>query len=116
MRGWVTRVLVLVYAVVWFGLVVPGHQRRMISFSATGSVASSNLPPCHQKKQSPTEPASPKSGVCVICMMAAMVVPPPAIDQVPQPSLRGSLEAARAEGAFAPNIPLPFSERGPPAV
>jgi hypothetical protein len=116
MRGWVTRVLVLVYAIVWFGLVVPGHQRRMIAFPASTSLASANLPPCHQKRQTPAAPASPKSGVCVICTMAAMVVPPPAIEQVARPSFRASIDAARAEDAFAPNIPLPTSERGPPAV
>jgi hypothetical protein len=118
MHGWVTRVLVLVYAVAWFGIVIPGHQRGMITYPSSGdSISAAQLPPCHQKKQAPDAPAAPsKSGPCVICMMAAMVVPPPAVDQVPQLSLRGPLEAARAEDAFAPNIPLPSSERGPPVV
>jgi hypothetical protein len=119
MRHWVTRVLVLAYALAWFGVVVPGHQRGVISFGQNASaVNSANLPPCHQKKQDPGAPATPKgkSGVCAICMMAAMTSPPPAVDSVPQPALRESLVLAQPRSVFTPNVQLPSTERGPPTT
>ena len=115
MRHWVTRIFVLLFAAVWFGVVVPGHQRGAISFPGS-AVSTADLPPCHQKKlpKSPTSPAKPAQ--CVICTLAAMTSPPPAIEAVPELSYRESLVVPAPEVSFALHIPLPFSERGPPAA
>ena len=119
MRHWVTRVLVLAYALAWFGVVVPGHQRGVISFGQTAStIDDSKLPPCHQKKQTPATPGAPKgkSGPCAICTMAAMTSPPPAVDDVPRLALRESLATAHPDAVLAPSVHLPSTERGPPTT
>lgn len=96
---------------------IPGHQRGVITFRNSTTISAENLPPCH-RKSGPDEPASPggKSGKCVICMMAAITPLPPAVDGVPQLSFRESLVTAQPESTFAPHVPLPFSERGPPTA
>ena len=119
MRHWVTRVLVLAYALAWFGVVVPGHQRGVISFGQNASAdTSANVPPCHQKKQTPASPANPKgeSGVCAICMMAAMTSPPPAVDHLSPLALRESLALAQPHSVLTSNVQLPSTERGPPTT
>lgn len=132
-------IFLLLFLSVWFGAIVPGHQRGMIRLVAAGasvdaagvnaagvnaagvasaSIDDSHLPPCHRKK-APAKSDSPadaprQSGGCVICLLAASIAPAAPPISVPSPVYAEPAIEVAAPAVIEIHILLPFTERGPP--
>jgi hypothetical protein len=133
----VLRWIVLAFACLWFGALVPVHQRGQIQLPGPGLTACQGgacekpeapVPACHKKKacehpshdgqQPATDDKSPgKSGNCAVChFIAGLHAPPPAAIYVEQ---LGLLELLPEEDrAVTPlrHAALPFHGLDPPTV
>ena len=115
------RIFLLAFNAVWFGVVVPGHQRGCIlvgrSADATSPTALKNVPSCHKPKegsQSPGQKAPLKRSTCAICLFASTIEPPPAPDVIPRPACTSKLEQWRTPPPASVRFISWFDSRGPP--
>jgi hypothetical protein len=114
------RVVLLCWSAVWFGAVVPGHQRGVIRLSGAAETCSvqRQLPPCHQRKlpkPGSEAPKAPGPGNCAICLHLSTLATPPPIDcGLTYLGPCRAVPAPEPELADSRRIILPFDERGPP--
>ena len=122
-RNWV-----LLWAAIWFGLVVPFHQRGQIGLpgqrSGTGSPAASccaraegEAAPagCHESRK--TKPARPSPGTCAVCFMVAQLDVPPAVTEAPV--ALDTLEILNENTPLSPSLARgyePYLGRAPPCA
>ena len=73
------RWLVLGFATLWFGVLVPVHNRGQIAVAGSGCDSApachASRPPCHQ--QAPDPPARPTRACAVCYFIAGLDAPPP---------------------------------------
>ena len=118
--------MVLGFACLWFGMLVPVHQRGQIQLPGASATAAAeshcNRPDaaCHRKAKdgqpAPVKPGSSKN--CAVChfIIAGLHAPPPVTWYVERLGLVEVRAIERqAEIAHATTI-LPFHGRAPPAV
>jgi len=123
------RYLVVAWSILWFAVIVPGHQRGAILLPGadrSGSTASASrqaiedaLPPCcrsHGPSEKNGTPAPLGSG-CAICDQVAKITPPVEYDF--KPMFLGFLEMAPPPAIFTLSgvqFLSPRDARGPPAA
>ena len=83
--------MVLGFACLWFGMLVPVHQRGQIKLpgvaAATGAKPAGHCPraadpgsPCHKQRQPGKDGAPRQDGNCAVChFIAGLHAPPPAV-------------------------------------
>ena len=123
------RWMVLGFACLWFGMLVPVHQRGQIQLPGSNATADTtphcNRPdaPCHRKlhdgKQQQQQPAKPTNREnCAVCqfIIFGLHAPPPVTWYVEGLGLVEVLAVERhADIAHCATI-LPFHGRAPPVV
>ena len=129
---------VLAFACLWFGMLVPVHQRGQIQLPGpavaacdTGTCPQSNpVPACHTKKSAsqcdhkghttPDDaPATPKrgGGGCAVChFIAGLHAPPPAVVYEANLGLLESRPAGDVPAIPLRHAALPFHGLDPPTV
>jgi len=136
-RRWL-RIFLLAFHVVWFGAVVPGHQRGQIvlggslenpapSRANSAVVEAKAVPSCHKSKkacaeaQTPhapegesREPARPSG--CAVCAFASTIDCPPSAILIPRPTSSSELEQWDPPPAARVRIIPSFDARGPPVT
>jgi hypothetical protein len=122
--------MVLGFACLWFGMLVPIHQRGQIQLPGSSSSSSSATAeatshcsrpdaPCHRKahdgKQPPGKPTNPEN--CAVChFILGLHVPPPVTWCVERLGLVEVLTVERQAGMAHSATILPFHCRAPPVV
>ena len=120
MRSRGLRILFLVYVSVWFGAIVPGHTRGIVTMPGgggdTAASVSSDSGCCatHVPSDENKPPAKP---ACAVCYFAAalMVAPPPTFDFA-QLGLVGSLAPPVIDRLVFQPTHRPYHGRAPPEV
>jgi hypothetical protein len=110
----------LIFQVVWFNVIVPGHTRGVVQLPH----AEQSCPACcccceGAAKTGNQNPATPKNppGNCAICFFAAHLSIPPRIDfSLTRLDFLHRLDAIVKEDRVARIVIYPFDSRGPPAV
>jgi hypothetical protein len=125
------RWIVLGFTCLWFGMLVPIHQRGQIQLpgrGASASVAPSGHcnradAPCHRKvaagdKQHPQKPGTPGDREnCAVCQfILGLHAPPPVTWYVERLGLVEVLAAAHYDAVAHCNVVLPIQGRAPPVV
>lgn len=121
----------ILWLAVWFGVVVPGHERGQIvlpgyeaprhcgttSASQTASSASTPSTCCPvSRPDGDSEPDSPVQR-CAICYIVATLTVPPPIDLAPQPTDRvGRVAMARPDRPVSAPAILSYHGRAPPTA
>jgi hypothetical protein len=121
------RWLVLCFACVWFGMLVPVHQRGQITLPGTGAPASGERQshcsraadpssPCHKRGQKPGEKQAPaQPGSCAVChFIAGLHAPPPVVSVEARLGLLENLPAEDRAVAPLRHPALPFHGLDPP--
>ena len=118
--------LVLCFATVWFGVLVPVHNRGEIRLpgAATSEAKPAPAPAGHCHATAPSEgrppchdPAGESGGSCAVCyFIAGLDAPPPVTLIEARLGLVGRNDAAPPRGLVAARLGLPFHSRGPPAA
>jgi hypothetical protein len=107
------RIALLFYTFFWFGIVVPGHKRGVVTLDASGH-ASCECAACqadNSKTNHPTDPASR----CAICDFTAHLILPPVYDfTLPPMGLADRVPTPVVEDRVARVVLTPFDGRGPP--
>ena len=115
-----TRILLLAFVSVWFGAIVPGHQRGSVRLpSPTESCAERACHSCcPTEKDSQNTPADSRSAKnCAICLFACMLdVPMVEIVPLPQERVEPRDFLAVARLILQPPHFGDRAERGPPLV
>ena len=125
MRSRLLRWMVLGFACLWFGMLLPVHQRGQIQLpgnsATTATVSHCNRPdaPCHRKlhdgKEQPGKPVSREN--CAVCqLILGLHAPPPVTWYVERLGLVEVLATDRQADAARCAIILPFHGRAPPVV
>ena len=116
MRSRLLRWIVLGFACLWFGMLLPVHQRGRIQLP--GRVASRAHASCcraHDGKQQPDKPANREN--CAVCqLILGLHAPPPVTWYVERLGLIEVLAAERQADLARCATILPFHGRAPPAV
>lgn len=119
----------IVWLTLWFGVVVPGHERGQIvlpgyaapSHCGTASSADASSAPkstCCPVPE-PDEPGKPADPItrCAVCYIVATLATPPPVDLAPQPTARVAL--LDQTPSLAPEVATPHRPwlgRAPPAI
>ena len=121
--------LVLGFATLWFGVLVPVHNRGEITLGGTANacthhVTRASLPPCHaaaaipssQDHDCPADAPRPK-GACAVCFfIAGLDAPPPVTLIETRLGFAGAAPAPAPHDLPAARVTLPFHSRAPPAA
>ena len=112
--------LVLGFATLWFGVLVPVHNRGEIAVAGSGdSACSDDAPPCHATKR-PCHGGLPDSTprparACAVCyFIAALDGPPPVSVVQTRLGLSGQLRPQAPQAVRAVRVTLPYHSRAPP--
>jgi hypothetical protein len=119
------RWLILGFATLWFGVLVPVHNRGEIALpgakkSCHAVAAHQCCPAAAHKAHSEhnhdcPDPASPLSGACAVCFfISGLDTPPPVTVLVTRLGLVGAHDSPRPQELPAARITLPFHSRAPP--
>jgi hypothetical protein len=109
------------YLFIWFGIIVPGHRRGVVSFDK-GTSTSGGCCCCCCECQAIKTPAGSQtppanSGHCAICDFAAhLTIPPPVDFSLPPMGLLERLPTPTVQDLVSLTLLTPFDGRGPPAV
>jgi hypothetical protein len=116
--------LVLGFTTLWFGVLVPVHNRGEITLPGSGTFQADRTghaccaatpgpkraEPCHA-------PAPARGGTCAVCsFIAALDAPPPFTWVETRLGLAGTVDASRPDDPPAARRALPFHSRAPPAA
>ena len=105
----------------WFGVLVPVHNRGEIREIGAGSASAGHArcpaaaSECHRGDAAPD--AAPPAGGCAVCVFIAGLDAPPPVTVAPVclgPA--GAAPATELPRAPAFHRPLPYHSRGPPAA
>jgi hypothetical protein len=112
-----TRITLAAYMMFWFGVVIPAHQRGVVT--VPGSENCCECCCCQTADAKPSNSQSPqdRSKHCAICDFAAHVTIPPPVDfTLPPLGLLDRLPAQIAHDLISRLVLIPFDGRGPPAL
>lgn len=123
MRGRAFRITFLLFEALWLNVIVPGHQRGIVSLPGTACPNCAPSEPvepcCADEKPAPKEcpiPGDPAKQ-CAICHFAAMLTIPPPIDlSAPSLGLLEFLPVPAAGISRHASFRVTRYERGPPLV
>ena len=117
--------MVLGFACLWFGMLVPVHQRGQIQLpgasasAGTGGHCSRPDAPCHKKGAGKGEPGKPPKdrGNCAVChFIVGLHAPPPVTVYVARLGLLETLRPDRPAIVRLRHAALPFHGLDPPTV
>jgi hypothetical protein len=126
MHSRLLRCILLGFTCLWFGMLVPMHQRGQIQLpgsereqasAAGGCCQKAAKPSCHAGKSPKGGKPAPNPGNCAVCHFIIGLHAPPPVTFVE--TRHGLLELARAEEPatiVARHAALPFHGLDPPAV
>jgi hypothetical protein len=124
MRSRPARIFLLAFTLVWFGAVVPGHQRGCITLASSQPPDDASkspqvaVPSCHRPRTS-SEAAQKKSptkrAACAICCFASTIDTPPPADIVPRPTATVTVQEWDTPHSALLVPTHRFNARGPPA-
>jgi hypothetical protein len=124
MRRRSVRILLVAFTLVWFGAVVPGHQRGCIVLGSTTSpdeaskATVAQVPSCHRPRQAADtshQKVPPKKALCAICVFASTIEAPPPADVLPKPTASATLsDWPTPPSAIVAHVRC-FDACGPPA-
>jgi hypothetical protein len=111
------------YLLFWFGIVVPGHQRGIVTVDGTPNASEccccQTTPVAQSTSKTPADspaPANP-AGHCAICYFAAHLTVPPPVDFSLAPlGLVARVREAVIKDMVARIVLTPYDGRGPPVV
>jgi hypothetical protein len=110
--------LVLCFATLWFGVLVPVHNRGEISLPGAPARAGSHCCPADSPDHDPdtTPDQAPRSaGTCAVCFFIAGLDTPPPVTVAPvRLGPAGVAPAEDLPSAPAAHRALPFHSRAPP--
>jgi len=117
-------IVMLVWSTLWFGAVLPGHQRGAVRLpdGQTGGDAAAaddaaDCPLCVAADDAdPDAPPADPARCCAVCQFRATLTPPPVVDfEPPTARLRAVLPWRGIDDRLV-RLPArtPFSSRGPP--
>ncbi len=108
------RILLLVFQVFWLNVVVPGHQRGVVSLPGSGCACAA----CGTGEHAPAKAPAPRGDAathCAICHFAARVTPPPIYDFTPPRLGLAAILDVPAPAIFkCISIPACYDGRAPP--
>ena len=127
MRSRRLRILMLAFVALWFGMVLPGHERGIVKLPGLDKASASDAASCETRSSChtccPTESGtgdsstSPDSGHCAICYLIGVLDVPVAISfTLPDPQLLDCLSPAMRQSVAAVAMLDVTRERGPPRV
>jgi hypothetical protein len=113
--------LVLSFATLWFGVLVPVHNRGQIAVAGSGGCATGAIPSCHSTKvpchrQLPGSPAQPARACAVCFFIAGLDAPPPVTWVETRLGPAGELEVSAPHSPSAAVVTLTYHSRGPPTA
>ena len=114
--------LVLCFATLWFGVLVPVHNRGEIRLPGATPSPESVASRCHrtawEEAGTPChDPAEESRGSCAVCyFLLGLDAPPPATLIEARLGFVGVLDAAPPDAPVVAGISLPFHSRGPPGA
>jgi hypothetical protein len=115
--------LVLGFTTLWFGVLVPVHNRGEISLPGSERDARQTAHACCADSSSAARhapghaPAPSRGGACAVCsFIATLDAPPPVTWVETRLGLIGTLDAPRPDELPAARVVLPFHSRAPPAA
>ena len=119
MRRRGTSAALAFYLFIWFGVIVPGHRRGVVSFDKNKGTSECccccDCQPAKTPAGSQTPPAN--SGHCAICDFAAhLTIPPPVDFSLPPMGLLERAPNPIVKDVVALIVLTPFDGRGPPAA
>lgn len=126
MRRRVTRILALAWVFVWFGIVLPGHDRGAITLptpAQAGASEEATCPLCVATGSAETDAGddkecpAPSGACCAVCQfMATLSTPPVFVFDPPDTDLLDMLEPVQIVEWFSLSAPRIGLARGPPAA
>jgi hypothetical protein len=119
--------LVLCFTTLWFGVLVPVHNRGEISLpgwapaertAAAHRCCPADTTPLPEQGPAPChDPARSSGGACAVCaFIATLDAPPPVTVVETRLGLAGTFEAPRPEAPTSVRVTLPFHSRAPPTA
>lgn len=124
-RRWL-RILVLGFACLWFGMLVPVHQRGQIQLPGSADAAATKSAqarhcnrtdadaPCRKGQRAPDDDGGGQ-GSCAVCHFIAGLQVPPQVTVAPRPlGLLRTLPAEDGPAAPSRHPALPFHGLDPP--
>jgi hypothetical protein len=126
MRSRGLRWLVLAFTCLWFGVLLPVHQRGRITLpGACAEAAAASLAPQHaccpttggEHKPADAPPAGPDSRACAVCYYIATLDLPPTMGlEIAPPRPLELRDATDPPALVAARTPLPYDPTGPPTA
>ena len=109
------RYLVIAWSILWYAVIVPGHQRGIVTLG--GAFGDGSAPSCCSMKENDTKkkiPVGLREG-CAICDQTAKITPPPVVDlTLSFAGVLSELEPARVFTLSGVQFLAPVEARGPP--
>jgi hypothetical protein len=115
-RPRIARLSLAVYLFIWFGLIVPGHRKGVVTLPGTESCCCDCCQPA-SGPQGPSDAPIPPSRAahCAICDFAAHLTLPPPVDFSLAPlGLAERVIDPTVKDLIARLVLNPFDGRGPP--
>jgi hypothetical protein len=128
MNSRLLRCILLGFTCLWFGMLVPMHQRGQIqlpgsereqaSDAGVGCCQKASKPSCHNGKSSKDgKPAAPNPGNCAVChFIVGLHAPPPVTFVETRHGLVELIEAGQPSTFVARHAALPYHGLDPPTV
>jgi hypothetical protein len=114
------RIALLLYLFLWFGIIVPGHRRGVVTLEGKPDdkqAACDCCCDCHPSQAPASSKTPPKPTHCAICDFAAHLSLPPVFDFSLAPlGMLTRLPTPPAEDRFARVVVTPYDDRGPPSA
>jgi hypothetical protein len=111
-RSKALRISLIAYLLVWFGAIVPGHRRGIVTISSSQDCCDCC---CHCADAKGTPPKN--ASHCAICDFAAHLTLPPVVDfTLPPLCLAERAPNPVVKDLVARIILTPYDGRGPPAA
>ena len=108
--------LVLCFATLWFGVLVPVHNRGQIAVAGSGTTPASHCRAAKTRCHSQVPDAPPQPGrSCAVCFfIAGLDAPPPVtvVESLLGPA--GLLDAPAPQALTSVRVILPYRSRAPP--
>ncbi|HEX4792545.1 MAG TPA: hypothetical protein VH370_02070 [Humisphaera sp.] len=116
MRNRGLRISVLIFAALWFGVLLPVHTRGQIALPGDQSACEQAHSCCASSHEGhPTPDAPRKSHSCAVCyLIATLDLPAPMTVNAPPPTLAGLVRRDTPRRIVSHTPLLTCSERGPP--
>src|SRR5689334_1212409 len=118
MQSRALRISVLIFAALWFGVLLPVHTRGQIALPGDESASEQAHTCCAANQANHSTPGAPKkSHSCAVCyLIATLDLPAPLTINAPPPVLAGLVGREVPQRIVSYTSRLTCSERGPPLL